>query len=211
MKHNNIIKLSAIAAMTALSLLSCEEHQALPDTSKGVGNIILANNAIVAPESYDRESGNAVGVIYHVSGDTAYVVCVRECGTLSFSNDDQAIDGISKSTYDYKGFENTVAILAEKDITSDAVSEIENLPNAWYLPSAGELRTLSSNLPVVERSLRIVGGEPFYDEYYLSSTEDGSTQSSSEMFVYCVNVRNGYLASTRKSEPKRVRPFMRFK
>lgn len=201
-----------IAAAASLSLMSCEEHLTTLDSSKEVGYIVLANNDIVSPQGYDGSRHHAIGVIFHVSGDTAYAVCARECQAAPFSLSGVSVDGISKSTSDMKGFENTVAIITSGKARSEAVDEILALRDpAWYLPSAGELRALSMSLPAVERSMAAIGGDPFANDYYLSSTEDGSSASSSDMYCYCVSVRNGYTASTMKSEPHLVRAFMRFK
>lgn len=202
-----------IAACVAMSFPSCEDHvpERILDSTKNVGNILLSNGSIVSPENAGKAAYNAIGVIYHTSGDTAYVVSVRECGLSSFSDDSVSVQGISKSTTDMMGFENTVAIMASS-ITSDAVNRVTGIESpAFYVPSAGELRALARNIATVERSMAAVHGDPFDNAPYLSSTEDGSSQSSSRFFCYCVNVYNGYVSSTAKSSLHNLRAFSKFK
>ena len=66
--------------------------------------------------------------------------------------------------------------------------------SGWALPSAGELRALSENLPVVRRAMEIVGGDPFSDGQYLSSSQDGATSESEQMYYFSVSLRNGNYA-----------------
>lgn len=202
-----------LAALVTSFLPSCESHvsERVLDSTKSIGNILLENGAIVSPGNIGNAACNAVGVIYHTSGDTAFVVSVRECGLASFSDDSVTVNGISRSASDMMGFENTVAIMASS-IASDAVRKVSSIDGtAFYIPSAGELRALAKNIATVERSMVAVQGDPFCNTPYLSSTEDGSSQSSSRFFCYCVNVYNGYVSSVAKSSLHNLRAFSKFK
>ena len=206
-------RLSVITAITAcmsLMLCSCEEHSVAMDSTKSVGNVLLANNEIISPLSYDPNIHDAVGVIFLVREDTAFVVSSREEGSLSFSDDAASVDGISHSPYDFAGFENSVAIMASA-IQSDAVEHIAMNGMGWYLPAAGELKALAFSLYTVENSMRTIGGDGFANDLYLSSTEDGSSTDSKDLYCLCVNIRNGYMASSPKSQRHRTRAVMRFK
>jgi hypothetical protein len=66
-------------------------------------------------------------------------------------------------------------------------------------------------LPVVENSMRMIGGEPFSDGQYVSSTQDGSSSESEQMYYLSVAVRSGFVTSTIKTTPGRVRPVLRIR
>ena len=109
------------------------------------------------------------------------------------------------------GAENTAALLVSEIPTpaADAVAGYSTPQSSWALPSAGELRALSSMHSVVERSMEIVGGEPFSDGQYVSSSQDGSSSESEQMYYLSVTIRSGFVTSTIKTTPGRVRPVLR--
>jgi hypothetical protein len=77
------------------------------------------------------------------------------------------------------------------------------------LPSAGELRALSENLPTVTASMKMVKGDVFSTSQYVSSSQDGSSSESEQMYYLSVAVRSGFVTSTIKTTPGRVRPVLR--
>ena len=201
-------KTAVCAALLALLMSSCEDHCVTMDSTKSVGNVVLANNEIISPASFDPNRHVAVGIIFLVREDTAFVVSTHEEGLLAFSEETKSVDGLSSNPFDLAGFENSVAIMAS-GIWSEAMESIYDRGLGWYLPSAGELKALSMSLNAVERSMSAIGGDTFANDLYLSSTEDGSSSLSKDMYCVCVNVRNGYSASSPKQKAHRTRAVMR--
>jgi len=56
-----------------------------------------------------------------------------------------------------------------------------------------------------------IGGDEFTNSQYLSSTQDGSSSESEQMYYLSVTLRNGFITSTIKSKPGRVRPVLRIR
>ena len=203
-------KTAVLTALLALLLSSCEEHYITMDSTKTVGNVLLSNNEIISPASFDPSRHVALGIIFLVREDTAFVISTHEEGMLAFSEETGNVNGLSSNPFDLAGFENSVAILSS-GIWSEAMECIYDRGLGWYLPAAGELKALSLSLPVVERSMKAIGGDSFANDLYLSSTEDGSSSLAKEMYCVCVNVRNGYSASSPKQMAHRTRAVMRLR
>jgi hypothetical protein len=201
----------AVAVSSLWGLSSCEEHTDIYDRSIKVGSVLLSDNTVITPSGYDRKEHLAVGIVFYVNRDTALVVGLKELGSWQFSDSLGTVTSVVNDAYSKCGMENTAAIMAS-DIHSPAVEAVRRYTSpvsGWALPSAGELRALAAMLSVVENSMRIIGGEPFDDGQYLSSTQDGSTSESEQMYYLSVAVRSGFVTSTIKTTPGRVRPVLR--
>ena len=205
---------SAMMAVCLMALVSCEEHTDIYDNRVSVGNILLSDNTLISPYGYDKDCHQAVGVVFYTSRDTALVVGLRELGEYEYTDSMATVSGVKNDAYSMCGAENTAAIMASEDLYSPAVEAVmmyDSPVSGWALPSAGELRALSASLPVVRHAMEVVGGDPFSDEQYLSSSQDGATSESSQMYYYSVSLRNGFLTSTLKQTPGRVRPVLRIR
>ena len=73
----------ALAFLTTYLLSSCADHDDMFDSGIKVGNILLSDNTMVAPGSYDAGSMHAVGVVFYAKGDTAIAVAPVELGDHS--------------------------------------------------------------------------------------------------------------------------------
>ena len=199
----------AVAVMGGVT--SCEEHTDEYDGSLRVGNILLADNSVVSPQGYDAEGKQAVGVIFYCNRDTALVISTHELGSYAYADSLGTVGSVDSDSRTLCGAENTAALLVSEIPTpaAEAVAAFRSPMASWALPSAGELRALAAMLSVVENSMRIIGGEPFDDGQYLSSTQDGSTSESEQMYYLSVAVRSGFVTSTIKTTPGRVRPVLR--
>ena len=199
----------AVAVMGGVT--SCEEHTDEYDGSLRVGNILLADNSVVSPQGYDAEGKQAIGVIFYCNRDTALVISTHELGCYAYADSLGTVGSVDSDSRTLCGAENTAALLVSEIPTpaAEAVAAFRSPMASWALPSAGELRALAAMLSVVENSMRIIGGEPFDDGQYLSSTQDGSTSESEQMYYLSVAVRSGFVTSTIKTTPGRVRPVLR--
>jgi hypothetical protein len=209
LKRNTAMLMMAVAVMGGVT--SCEEHTDEYDGSLRVGNILLADNTVVSPQGYDAEGKQAVGVIFYCNRDTALVISTHELGCYAYADSLGTVGSVDSDSRTLCGAENTAALLVSEIPTpaAEAVAAFRSPMASWALPSAGELRALAAMLPVVENSMRIIGGEPFDDGQYLSSTQDGSTSESEQMYYLSVAVRSGFVTSTIKTTPGRVRPVLR--
>jgi hypothetical protein len=209
LKRNTAMLMIAVAVMGGVT--SCEEHTDEYDGSLRVGNILLADNSVVSPQGYDADGQQAVGVIFYCNRDTALVISTHELGCYAYADSLGTVGSVDSDSRTLCGAENTAALLVSEIPTpaAEAVAAFRSPMASWALPSAGELRALAAMLSVVENSMRIIGGEPFDDGQYLSSTQDGSTSESEQMYYLSVAVRSGFVTSTIKTTPGRVRPVLR--
>ena len=58
----------ALAFLATYLLSSCADHDDMFDSGIRVGNILLSDNTMVAPGSYDAKSMHAVGVVFYAKG-----------------------------------------------------------------------------------------------------------------------------------------------
>lgn len=210
-KNYAAMLMMAVAVMGGMT--SCEEHTDEFDGSLRVGNILLADNSVVSPQGYDADGQQAVGVIFYCNRDTALVVSTHELGSYAYADSLGTVGSVDSDSRTLCGAENTAALLVSEIPTpaAEAVADFRSPMASWALPSAGELRALASMLPVVENSMRMIGGKPFSDGQYVSSTQDGSSSESEQMYYLSVAVRSGFVTSTIKTTPGRVRPVLRIR
>jgi hypothetical protein len=179
-----------------------------------VGNILLSDNTLISPYGYDSICHQAVGVVFYTNRDTALVVGLRELGEYQYTDSLGTVASVTNDAYSKCGTENTAAILADEEMYSPAVEAVMRYVSpvsGWALPSAGELRALSANLFVVRHAMEVIGGDAFSDGQYLSSSQDGASSESEQMYYYSVSLRNGFVTSTVKTTPGRVRPVLRIR
>ena len=212
-RYFQVLPVVMIALYLLVGLSSCEEHTDIYDRSIKVGSVLLSDNTVITPSGYDRKEHRAVGVVFYVNRDTALVVGLKELGDYQFSDSLGTVSSVANDAFSKCGMENTAAIMAS-DIHSPAVEAVRQYPSpvsGWALPSAGELKALADNLPVVDTSMKIVKGESFSSSQYVSSSQDGSTSESEQMYYLSVSLKNGYITSTVKTTPGRVRPVLRLR
>ena len=136
-----------------------------------------------------------------------------ELGSHQFSDTLSSVSGVVNDAVSKCGTENTAAIVAS-GINSPAVESVLHYPSpvsGWVLPSAGELRALSANRCAVETAMRIIEGDAFSNSQYVSSSQDGSSSESEQMYYLSVSLANGFVTSTVKTSPGAVRPVMRIR
>ena len=134
-------------------------------------------------------------------------------GSHQFSDTLSSVSGVVNDAVSKCGTENTAAIVAS-GINSPAVESVLRYPSplsGWVLPSAGELRALSANRCAVETAMRIIEGDAFSNSQYVSSSQDGSSSESEQMYYLSVSLANGFVTSTVKTSPGAVRPIMRIR
>lgn len=199
------------------TLISCEEHEDEFDHSIShrvyVGDILLEDSRVVSHFLCDSLKEKAAGVVFYVNQDTAWVVSTKELGDFSYADSLATIGSVESDIQSMCGVENTAALLLSEvsSPAAEAVASFHSPLSSWALPSCGELKKLSEHLPTVSSSMQRIGGDEFSDSQYLSSTQDGSSSESEQMYYLSVTLRNGFITSTIKSKPGRVRPVLRIR
>lgn len=212
MRNTSILK-TFLLLLTVAMAASCEERPVMEDTSLSVGNILLTDNTIISPSGFDRNSQTAAGVIFYAKGDTVLVVGTKELGKFLYTDSIGTVSSVTNDKYSLCGTENTAAIMASEfnSPAVDAVNKYASPVSGWALPSAGELVRLSQNLKTVSRTMAVIGGDAFSSEQYLSSSQDGSSSESEEVYYYGVSLEKGFVTSISKAVPNNVRPVMRIR
>ena len=112
----------ALAFLATYLLSSCADHDDMFDSGIRVGNILLSDNTMVAPGSYDAGSMHAVGVVFYAKGDTAIAVAPVELGDHCFSDSLVSVSGISNVGEILEGACSIIP--EEKDITAQGEREL---------------------------------------------------------------------------------------
>jgi hypothetical protein len=192
-------------------LTACEQHTDEFDNSPKVGSVLLSNGTVVSPYGLKTNSLPAVGVIFYAVKDTVLIVGTKELGCYAYADSLGSISGVTNDFTSLCGTENTAAIMAS-GVSSPAVNAIcgySSYLSSWALPSAGELRALSASLPIVSRTMKLIGGDDFQQGQYVSSSGDGTSSESEQMYYYSVSLQGHSVTSTIKTTPGLVRPILR--
>lgn len=211
MKTKSIIWMLFVISLSFL-LSSCSEH--LDDewhVNITPGCILLTNNQIISEKSFNATKMNAVGVVIGTRQDTVWVVNTKELGQFSYLDTLSTVSDVSSNEMLLCGLENTAAILKSKR-NSPAVNAIMAYPSSvtgWALPSIGELKMLSANLETIRKSMQTIKGDIFSSSPYLSSTSDGSSSQTEELYAKCIMLQSGYISSILKKDVAQIRPVLR--
>lgn len=196
----------------SFQLSSCSEH--LDDewhVNITPGCILLTNNQIISEKSFNATKMNAVGVVIGTRQDTVWVVNTKELGQFAYLDTLSTVSDVSSNEMLLCGLENTAAIL-KSERKSPAVNAIMAYPSSvtgWALPSIGELKMLSANLEAIRNSMQTIKGDTFSSSPYLSSTSDGSSSQTEELYAKCITLQSGYISSILKTDVAQIRPVLR--
>lgn len=201
-----------------LSMVSCSEHdyQESYYGNISVGSVLLDDNQIVAIDGLDSLSlKHAIGVVIGTRSDSVWIVSSTDLGQHSYLDTLVSVSSVSSDLYELCGRENTAALLLA-DSRSDAALAVQTFNECspvkgWFLPSIGELKMLSANLSLVSNIMNSINGDSFSTGQYLSSSQDGSSTDTEQMYAYCITLRTGYVSSILKTEKALVRPVIRLK
>lgn len=216
MKNNLLLLALAMVSVMVMGLgISCSEHEDyFEHFNVKVGDILLSDNNFVQAERYDS-SRNAIGVVMHVSNDSVWVVSYKDFGQRSYLDTLMSVNSVSSTLSDLNGRENTAALFLSGRYSEAAVAatSMDNISTVygWYLPSIGELRLISDNLGTITASMNKIGGDTFSSSPYLSSSQDGSSNETQNLYAYCITLQSGLVSSILKTERGQVRAVLRMK
>lgn len=226
-----------ILVTVTVMLCACDKHEEVVDRSLRIGNVYCADGSVISPDDYNTllQNGDvqpvALGVIVAVGIDednySALIMSKEDLsGTYAFLNTYSEEGNNSTSLTTFDGKENTSMLL---NAYNESTEEDDNgnvsygiVPDAaiaatcytagyiagWHLPSVGELKAAINNINKISASLAIIGGDIFENDWYQTSTVDGSSSESSMMYNYNVIMPEGRIVSTLKTEAHKVRPFL---
>lgn len=151
-----------------------------------VGDILCTDGTFVKPSAWSSDLGKtAMGVVFYVdnSGEHGWAVHLHDQETYAaWSPSSHYVDIPTLDNYanareaimDLDGYGNTQKILEATDLATCPAAHAVDFANGWYLPSAGQMRLLFSELIKVDNALQLVDGTPLpMDDYfyYWTSTE----------------------------------------
>lgn len=212
-----------MALLAALAMVACDEHEELVDLTLKVGNVYRVDGTIVPPAHHRQQldqAPQAVGVVVAVgTADDNYSALVMGLYDLEDSYWFAAKESETDASTDLEAFngkENTTMLLSEykEDESLDPMGAIMAATynaggiTGWHLPSVGEIRAVVQNRSTVLGTINMLGADDFRDEWYLTSTVDGSSSETAVMYNYCILMPEGRVASELKTQSHRVRPFM---
>lgn len=201
------------AVLLSFHLASCSEHLEDWHNSVAVGSILLSDNSIISSKGYDASNMTAMGVVIGTRADSIWVVSTKNWGQYAYLDTLMTVSNVSADEAALCGIDNTSAILQSerKSPAVDAITHDSSPVKGWALPSIGELRMLSANIRTVGKVMETIGGDAFLMEPYLSSTQDGSSSQTEELYAKCISLHSGYISSILKTDPAQVRPILRMK
>ena len=199
-------------------MASCDKHEDLTDYTLKVGIIYCMDGTIVPPGEFPGMGKQAVGVVVRVGekeeDSQAIVVGLRDIGMAAYADTLYTIRSVSSDITLYNGKHNTAALMneytEEERLNPGAAIKCANYTcgdiNGWHLPSVAEVKAAGNG--AVRRSIDIAGGAAFKEDWYMTSTIDGSSEETTVNYNFCINMAEGRVVSSYKTEAHLVRPFL---
>lgn len=217
---HNIFRLLAAVLLGGILASSCQEHEYFPDYTLRVGNIYCQDGRIIPPEVFDDKHDEPIGVIVAL-GATEGALTYKAIAVgldewqAAISSRNQVFDGVGSGIDDMQGRSNTASMLmaAMEDSTlscpaAEYTTRFGKGDGSWYIPACGELRHLSRVKETVLASFRLVGAKPLTDQWYVSSSQDDTSEATTELYNLNVSMSEGRVMSSGKTSVKIVRPFI---
>ena len=201
------------AMLLSFHITSCSEHIEDWQGNVATGSILLSDNSIVSSRGYDASRMTAVGVVIGTRADSIWMVSTKNLGQYAYLDTLMSVSNVSADENALCGIDNTSAILKSerKSPAVGAITHYTSSVKGWALPSIGELRMLSANIGTIGKVMENIGGDAFLTVPYLSSTQDGSSSQTEELYAKCISLHSGYISSILKTDPAQVRPILRMK
>ena len=212
-----------LSLLAASVLAACDKHEEVVDLTLRVGNVYRMDGTIVPPEHHKRqqqEAPQAVGVIVAVGQDgdnySALVMGLHDLDGKYWYSGKSAETGAGTDLDAFNGKENTTTLLTEytEDADLDPMAAIMAATytaggiTGWHLPSVGEMKAVVSNRLTIRGTLHSLGYDEFRDEWYQTSSVDGTSDETAVLYNYCIIMPEGRVVSELKTQEHRVRPFL---
>ncbi|MBP5662835.1 MAG: hypothetical protein J6X16_01005 [Bacteroidales bacterium] len=147
------------------------------------GDILCTDNSIVKASNWPVAGKTAKAIVFYVdnTGEHGWAVHLQDQSTGvvwgEYGTDISTLTNYANSRSaltDFNGYINTQRARAAGTSAMYPAVYMADFANGWYIPAAGQLRTLFSELLAVNASLQLVGGTQFpmgSNWWYWSSTE----------------------------------------
>ena len=209
--------------IAACIMIACDEHQEVVDLTLRVGNVYRVDGTIV-PVQYHLQQAEtaptAIGVLVAVGEKeedyAALIMALEDLEGKYYFTAKIAETKVKTDLVNFNGKENTTILLAEyaEDEELDPMGAI--MAGAyraggiagWHLPSVAEMMAAVNNRQKVTETLRMLKAKDFNNEWYLTSTADGTSDETILRYNYCVIMPEGRIVGELKTEKHNVRPFM---
>lgn len=156
-----------------------------------IGDILCTDGSIVKTANWPVADKTAMGIVFYVDntgihGWAMNLYNENSNTTMMWGGSGTDIPALNNITLarsalmDLDGYSNTQRIRAAGTATTYPAAWSVAFDNGWYMPAAGQLRCIYSQLPTLNASLQTVGGLQFSMSAiwgYWSSTESDANQA----------------------------------
>jgi len=208
-----------------LILFSCVKNDEKEiDYSLTVGNIYCSDGSVINPNSYNESGKIAVGVVFWVNTgddnitDKALAVGLEDLTPAFWADSLVNISNVSTDLIVFNGASNTASIV------SWGMTEVRQTPAAintynysksgvvgWFIPSIGEAKSLCAAKNTVYHSFAICKGKYFENDWYWTSTQDGSGNDNAKLNALAISLKEGAATTSEKLNVFPVRPIISIK
>ncbi len=170
--------------------------------SVSIGDILCTDNSIVKPSDWPVAGKTAMGIVFYVDNACEHGWAVHlqdQTSGIQWGGYGSDISSLTNYTtprdaiMDMNGYLNTQKIRAAGNATTYPAAYLVDFSNGWYLPAAGQLRILVSEIVTLNTSLQIVGGSQIPMNagwWYWTSTEYGPNAAWYVTFYASLNTVN---------------------
>ncbi|MGM9778501.1 MAG: hypothetical protein ACI3ZD_09240 [Prevotella sp.] len=185
------VMVAFFAALTLLSVTSCDEHDAI-DNGIHIGYILCSDHSTMSVDEYlaqDRLTAVAVVFAEATEDHPTLAVMLEDNPALQYT-DSLGMDlGASSSQTAYNGFQNTSNMQNAYDPKTfhgsplaDYVYRSHKYGQSDYIPSVAEIRKLVVSVSAVNKVIERIGGTPISTEgkngwYWTSTSVEANPQS----------------------------------
>lgn len=210
-------------SLFSLTFISCSfpDEEDIYDHKIKVGYVYCSDGSTLHPDFFKDSNKKAIGVVFWINSnfkandDLAYAVSLEDLENDFLINSDENIDNVTEDENDFNGASNTAGYLAIgiKDSLKKipAIEKVvkyapENV-TGWFVPSAGQAKTISNNIEAVYETFTKLNAQKFND-WYWTSTEDGNGEKSPDYFSLIISLNKGRVTNSRKSNVYKIRPII---
>ena len=189
-----------VTLQTQVSALSSGPVSHVPPVA--IGDILCTDNSIVKPSAWPVAGKTAMGIVFYVdnTGEHGWAVHLQNQATgVQWGGYGTDISTLTNYTTprdaitDMNGYSNTQKIRAAGSSATYPAAYLVDFSHGWYLPAAGQLRILVSEIVTLNTSLEIVGGTQIPMNsgwWYWTSTEYGRNAAWYVTFYASLNTVN---------------------
>lgn len=166
-----------------------------------VGDILCTDNSIVKLSEWPEAGKTALGVVFYVdtTGEHGWAIHLQEQSAKwgGFNIDIPTMTNYfsaREASTDFDGYGNTQKIRNAGSSDTYPAAYTVDFTNGWYVPAAGQLRLMYSEIVSLNPTLQLLGATIFSMDNYISY--QSSTEHGAKYAWFMQN--NGYLVENSK-------------